>query len=84
MVELKKRGVQQFTAPITYPSSVGLAEKYVHLTLTVIRMLLAGPGGSVEYGGKITTPLDRWGDCLTAATFAINNRIVKTHGFTPA
>ena len=25
-IELKKRGVQQFTAPITHPSSVGLTE----------------------------------------------------------
>ena len=29
-------------------------------------------------------PLDRWGDSLPAAVFAINNRIVKTHGFSPA
>lgn len=41
--ELKKRGVLNFPAPITNPSSVGLAEKYVHLTMTALRMLLRGP-----------------------------------------
>lgn len=29
-------------------------------------------------------PLDRWDECLASAVFVINNRIVRTHGYSPA
>lgn len=40
--ELKAQKVLLFPAPITHPSSVGLAEKYMHLTMTALRTLLRG------------------------------------------
>ena len=76
--ELRKRGVLQFSAPLTHPSSVGLAEKYVHLTMTALRTLLRGPPD----GNGMS--LDWWDECLASAVFAINNRIVRTHGYSPA
>ena len=75
--ELEKRKVLLFSAPITHPSSVGLAEKYVHLTMTALRTILQGGGGE-------PLPLENWEKVLPAAVFAINNRIVRTHGFSPA
>ena len=88
--ELNKRKVLLFPAPITHPSSVGLAEKYVHLTMTALRTILQG--GIDTENPEIedmtppvkSMPLDRWEESLPAAVFAINNRIVKTHGFSPA
>ena len=88
--ELQKRRVLLFLAPITHPSSVGLAEKYVHLTMTALRMILQG--GIDPWNPDIeditspvnSMPLEQWEESLPAAVFAINNRIVKTHGFSPA
>ena len=80
--ELSKRNVLLFPAPITHPSSVGLAEKYVHLTMTALRTILQGGLGTERPDKEM--PLNKWGDSLPAAVFAINNRIVKTHGFSPA
>lgn len=86
--ELKERGVHLFTAPVTHPSSVGLAEKYVNLTLTALRTILRGPQtGELRVGQETFTaelPLKLWSECLSSAVFAINNRIVRTHGFTPS
>ena len=80
--ELQSRKILLFPAPVTHPSSVGLAEKYVHLTLTALRTMLAG--GKWGNDTLAPVPLDRWDDCLDAVVFTINNRIVKTHGFSPA
>lgn len=77
--ELRKRRVLQFTAPITHPSSVGLAEKYVHLLMTGLRTILHGPGA-----GERSMAIELWDTCVDAVVFAINNRFVRTHGFTPA
>ena len=82
--ELKKRGVLLFPAPITHPSSVGLAEKYVHLTMTALRTLLNGGNEDDRESGRMKMPLEYWNRCLDTAVFAINNRVVRTHGFSPA
>ena len=71
--ELKTRRVMQFSAPITHPSSVGLSERYVQLVLTGLRTVLAHEN----------KPLDQWDAHLDVVVFAINNRILRIHGFTP-
>ena len=72
--ELKTHRVLQFSAPITHPSSVGLAEQYVQLVLTGLRTVLAHEN----------QPLCNWDRCLDTVVFAINNRILRIHGFTPS
>ena len=72
--ELKTHGVLQFSAPITHPSSVGLVERYVQLVLTGLRTVLV-------YENQ---PLCNWDMCLSTVVFAINNRILRIHGFTPS
>lgn len=76
--ELKEKKVLLFPAPVIHPSSVGLAEKYVHLTMTALRTLLRGE----KVGAEL--PLDQWDECLASAVFAINNRVLRVQGFTPA
>lgn len=72
--ELKAHRVMQFSAPITHPSSVGLSERYVQLVLTGLRTVLAHEN----------QPLDRWDSYLNTVVFAINNQILRIHGFTPS
>lgn len=72
--ELEKRKVLLFPAPITHPSSVGLAEKYVHLLMTGLRTASQGEHAD----------LDRWSNFVSVVVFAVNNRIVRVHGFTPS
>ena len=72
--ELKGHQVLQFSAPIMHPSSVGLSERYVRLVLTGLRTVLAH-----EH-----KPLDHWDLYLDTVIFAINNRILRVHGFTPS
>ena len=80
--KLRRWGILLFPAPITHPSSVGLAEKYVHLTMTALRTILAG---GLHDGEKLVLmSLERWDECLNSAVFVIDNRIAKTHGFSPA
>lgn len=69
--ELKNKNVIQYTAPITHPSSVGLAEKYVHLLMNALRTALHGPGN-----GEKALPLEQWDTCIDTVVFAINNRYV--------
>ena len=84
--ELDRRKVLLFPAPITHPSSVGLAERYVQLLMSTIRTMLEGgvhkePG---RHKGFEKMTLNQWDKYLANAIFMINNRIVKTHGFSPA
>ena len=72
--DLKGYQVLQFSAPITYPSSVSLSERYVRLVLTGLRTVLA-------YEHK---PLAHWDLYLDTVVFAINNRILRVHRFTPS
>ena len=71
---LRSKSVLLFPAPVTHPSSVGLAEKYVNLLMTGLRSTLQGRG----------LDLSEWGSCLPTVAFAINTRTVRVHGFTPA
>jgi len=67
------RGIQQFPAPKTHPSSVGLLERYIQLVLYGIRKIVVG-------GGEIL----RWSDYLEQVVHSMNTREVRVHGFTPA
>ena len=57
-----------------HPSSVSLAERYVQLVLTGLRTVLAHEN----------QPLCNWDMCLSMVVFAINNRILRIHRFTPS
>jgi len=67
------RGVQQFPAPKTHPSSVGLLERYAQLIFYGIRKLVVS-------GGEIL----RWSKYLDQVVHSMNTRDVRVHGFTPA
>lgn len=75
--ELTKRQVLQFSAPVTHPSSVGLAEKYVHLLITGLRAAIQG---ELYWSDG----LNQWHRFLPMVVFAINNRTVRVLGYTPA
>lgn len=81
--ELARRQVLQFPAPITHPSSVGLAEKYMHLLMTGLRTAIQGGIHQVEVPQGLTG-LGQWSYFLPMVVFAINNRTVRVHGYTPA
>ena len=70
---LTTRGVRQFPAPKTHPSSVGLLERYVQLVLYGIRKIVVG-------GGEIL----RWNEYLDQVVHSMNTREVRVHGYTPA
>lgn len=73
--ELAKHGVTHYKAPITHPSSVGLSERNVQLVTARIRAFgLENDAQGITY----------WSTCLPAATVAINTRLMKVHGHTPA
>ena len=67
------RGVRQYPAPKTHPSSVGLLERYVQLVLYGIWKIVVS-------GGEIL----RWSEYLDQVVHSMNTREVQVHGFTPA
>jgi hypothetical protein len=72
---LHSKGVQQFPAPKTHPSSVGLLERYVQLMLYGLRrVIIANAGGRTE----------RWSEYVDGVLHAMNTKAVKVHRFTPA
>jgi len=70
---LASRGVRQFPAPKTHPSSVGLLERYVQLVLYGIRKIVVG-GGNIHC----------WSFYLDQVVHAMNTREVRVHGYSPA
>jgi len=73
---LELTGTKSFTAPITNPRSVGLAERYV-------QMILAGLRVKVEADAR-PDALGRWDEHLEEVVHAINTRILRVHGFSPS
>jgi len=72
---LHTRGVRQFPAPKTHPSSVGLLERYVQLMLYGLRRAIIGNArGRTE----------RWSEYVDGVLHAMNTKAVKIHQFTPA
>jgi hypothetical protein len=71
---LKSKGIRQFPAPKSHPSSVGLLERYVQLVLFGLRANLLGDG----------VDLTTWSNFVAGVVTAMNDRTVKVHGFTPA
>ena len=71
---LKKQKVTQTFAPITWPSSVGLAERYVRLILTVFRTVLQDHYSYIF----------EWDTFLQAVLNSINSRFIKVFGYSPA
>lgn len=71
--KLKSVGTKMFTAPVSNPSSVGLAERYVQLILAGLRVRV-----------QDTSTMDRWDEFLDEVVHAINTRVLRIHGYTPA
>jgi hypothetical protein len=67
-------GVTHFTAPVTHPSSVGLIERNVQMMMSQIRKR------SIESGIDHPT----WANYVTEATIAMNTRLIRIHGYSPA
>ena len=67
-------GTMRFLAPITHPSSVGFAERYVQLVIGAIRLQC------IQHGEEA---MERWGIFVAPAVVALNTRVVKGHGYTP-
>jgi len=70
--ELAIRGIKHFPVPMTHPQSVGLSERYVQLLMKTVKRF------SFQAGRH------RWDDYVSIATRALNTRIVRVHGYTPA
>lgn len=71
---LRAKGVKQFPAPKSHPSSVGLAERYVQLIVVGFRTLLQSNPSLVR----------NWDKLLPQITHSINTRIIRSHGYTPS
>ena len=67
-----------FSAPITHPQSVGLAERYVQMILAGLRVRVAADQKQRE------DAMLHWDEQLDAVVQAINTRILKVHGYTPS
>ena len=67
-----------FSAPVTHPQSVGLAERYVQMILAGLRVRVAADQKQRE------NAMAYWDEHLDAVVQAINTRILKVHGYTPA
>ena len=72
--KLEQMGVKQMTAPITHPSSVGLAERYVQLVLKYYRAVLQ----------HHLDMIIRWDTVLKGIVNSINTRMIRVYGFSPA
>lgn len=71
---LRSKGVKQYPAPKSHPSSVGLAERYVQLVTLGFRTIFT------TYPQHMTI----WSTFLPQITHSINTRIIRTHGYTPS
>lgn len=71
---LRRFGVRQFFAPVSHPSSVGLAERNVQLVTAALKRKLQTTPGAIYL----------WPQWLQEAVWAINSREVKHCGFHPA
>lgn len=71
LIEMK---VKQYFAAISHPSSVGLAERYVQLVEKVFRAILQHHLDAIF----------EWDLLLPAVMNAINTRMIRAFGFTPA
>jgi len=67
------QGVQQFPAPKTHPSSIGLLQRYVQLVIYGIRKIVVN-------GGEIL----RWSEYLDHVVHSLNTRQVRVPGLTLA
>jgi hypothetical protein len=70
---LKLKGVIQMSAPITHPSSVGLAERYINMIMGRICLYCIASGAN-----------SGWSLHVQQAVIDVNTRLVKIHGCTPA
>ena len=66
--------MKQITAPITHPSSVGLAERYIQLILKCYQAILQ------HYPDIII----QWDTFLKSVVNSINTRIIRVYGYSPA
>lgn len=66
-------GVTHFAAAISHPSAVGLAERYVQMTIGRIRLKCIDCQSSAH-----------WGLLVRDAILDINTRCIRIHGYTPA
>lgn len=71
---LDNKGVKRFHAPITHPSSVGLAERYVQMVLKELRAAIQQSPEDMLY----------WDTLVQTAVEAINTRVMRETGFSPA
>lgn len=69
---LKRKGVRQFPAPKSHPSSVGLSERYVQLVIIGLRTRLEGEPQMLE----------TWDKLVPAVTQVINTRVIRHQGYT--
>ena len=76
--KLEQLRVKLFPAPITNLRSVGLAEWYVQLILGGLRTKIAA--------AKKDDPraMEKWDEYLDPVVHAINTRVLRVHGYTPA
>lgn len=71
---LKQMDVKQMWAPVSHPSSVGLAERYVQLILRMLRAILQHHAEAILV----------WDEYIPAIVRAINTRYIKVFGHSPA
>ncbi|KAF8442615.1 hypothetical protein BGX38DRAFT_1272216 [Terfezia claveryi] len=70
---LRAFGVMQIGAPISYPSSVGLSERYVQMIVVTVRRHCIASKNTEE-----------WGMQVGSAAISINIKRVQVHGYTPS
>jgi hypothetical protein len=73
---LREKGVRQFPAPKTHPSSVGLLERYVQLMLYGLRRVITSESSAGQ--------TEQWSEYVEGLLHAMNTKAVKVHRFTPA
>jgi transposase InsO family protein len=71
----KAKGIQHFIAPVSHSSSVGMVERVVQLVLSRLRAYC------IDHG---QAGIDVWKSAANHIMQAINTRLIKIHGFTPA
>lgn len=82
---LVKAGTKLFSAPVSHPRSVGLAERYVQLILAGLRTVIQAEDHQGEgQAGRVPASMDKWDEFLDGVVYAINTRVLKVHGFTPS
>lgn len=73
---LEQNGVKLFSAPITHPSSVGLAERHVQMVLAGLRAKVLA---DLRPNAKLI-----WHEHLPEILHSINTRVMLVHGYTPS